>query len=379
MAVIKEGKRMTIPLLDLKAQYVSIKEEIDTAVMGVLDSCRFILGPEVKALEDEIAAYCGTKHAVAVANGTDALVLALQACKIGPGDEVITTPFTFFASAETIANVGATPVFVDIDPVTLNIDVAKLEAKITTRTKAIIPVHIFGQMVDMDQVMILAKKYKLKIIEDAAQAIGAEYKGKRAGSIGDAGTFSFFPTKNLGCYGDGGMVVTNDDTIADKIRMLRFHGCKSKYYHDEIGHNSRLDEIQAAILRVKFRYLDKWNQIRREKAEIYDRLLAPLTEQGKLNLPGKDPNTVSVYHLYVLRSEEREKIAIALDKKGIACGVYYPLPLHLQNALAYLGYRVGDLPIAEEACTQALAIPCYPELNLEQQKEIAQIILTALD
>lgn len=375
MAVIKEGKRMAIPLLDLKAQYISIKEEIDNAVMGVLDSCRFILGPEVKALEDEIAAYCGTKHAVAVANGTDALVLALQACKIGLGDEVITTPFTFFASAETIANVGATPVFVDIDPITLNIDVAKLEKKITTRTKAIIPVHIFGQMVDMDQVMLLAEKYKLKIIEDAAQAIGAEYKGKQAGSIGDAGTFSFFPTKNLGCYGDGGMVVTNDDTIADKIRMLRFHGCKSKYYHDEIGHNSRLDEIQAAILRVKFRYLDKWNQARREKAEIYDKLLAPLSEQGKLILPGRDPNAVSVFHLYVLRSDDRERIAVALDEKGIACGIYYPLPLHLQNAFAYLGYKLGDLPIAEEACTQALAIPCYPELTLEQQEEIAQIIL----
>ncbi len=370
---------MTIPLLDLKAQYLSIKEEIDNAVMGVLDSCRFILGPEVKALEDEIAAYCGTKHAIAVANGTDALVLALQACKIGPGDEVITTPFTFFASAETIANVGATPVFVDIDPLTLNIDVHKIEKKITARTKAIIPVHIFGQMVDMDKIVELAGKYKLKIIEDAAQAIGAEYKGRKAGSIGDAGTFSFFPTKNLGCYGDGGMVITSDDTIADKIRMLRFHGCKSKYYHDEIGHNSRLDEIQASILRVKFNYLDKWNQSRREKAETYDRLLAPLAQQGKITLPVKDPNGVPVYHLYVLRSEEREKIAIALDEKGIACGIYYPLPLHLQNAFAYLGYKEEDLPIAEEACTQALAIPCYPELTLEQQEGIAQVILTALE
>ncbi len=378
MAVRKEGKRMNIPLLDLKAQYLLIKEEIDNAVLGVLDSCRFILGPEVKTLEDDIAAYCGTKHAIAVANGTDALVLALQACKIGPGDEVITSPFTFFASAETIANVGATPVFVDIDPLTLNLDVNKLEEKITSRTKAIIPVHIFGQMVDMDKVMDLAGKYKLKIIEDAAQAIGAEYKGRKAGSIGDAGTFSFFPTKNLGCYGDGGMVITNDDAVADKIRMLRFHGCKSKYYHDEIGHNSRLDEIQAAILRVKFKYLDKWNQTRREKAENYDKLLAPLAQQGKLTLPVKDPDGVPVYHLYVLRSDEREKIAIALDEKGIACGIYYPLPLHMQNAFAYLGYNLGDLPIAEEACTQALAIPCYPELTSEQQEDIAQVILNAL-
>lgn len=369
---------MSIPLLDLKAQYLSIKEEIDNAIMEVLDSCRFILGPEVKALEDEIATYCGSKYAIAVANGTDALVLALQACKIGPGDEVITTPFTFFASAETIANVGATPVFADIDPVTLNLDVDQLESKITPRTKAIIPVHIFGQMVNMDKIMSLAKAYNLKVIEDSAQAIGAEYNGRKAGSIGDVGTFSFFPTKNLGGYGDGGMVITSDNAIAEKIRMLRFHGCKSKYYHDEIGHNSRLDEIQAAILRVKFRYLDDWNKARREKAEVYDRLLAPLAEQGKLTLPGKNPEAVHVYHLYVLRFPDREKVAIALDEKGIACGVYYPVPLHLQNAFAYLGYKNGTLPIAEEACSQALAIPCYPELTLQQQEEIAQVIITAL-
>lgn len=370
--------KVTIPLLDLKAQYLSIKDEIDKAVLNVLDSCRFILGPEMKALEDEIAEYCGTKHAIAVANGTDALVLALQACKIGPGDEVITSPFTFFASAETIANVGATPVFVDIDPLTLNLDVGKIEARITPRTKAIIPVHIFGQMAEMDKIIALAEKYKLKVIEDAAQAIGADYQGQKAGSFGDVGTFSFFPTKNLGGYGDGGMVVTSDGQIADKIRMLRFHGCKSKYYHDEIGQNSRLDEIQAAILRVKFRYLDNWNEARRLKAQHYDRLLAPLAEQGKLVLPGKDPQALQVYHLYVIRFEEREKAAMALNENGIACGVYYPLPLHLQNAFSYLGYRVGDLPVAEEACGKALAIPCYPELTKEQQEEIAQVIINAL-
>lgn len=369
---------MRIPLLDLKAQYLTIKDEIDQAVMNVLESCRFILGPEMKALEDEIAAYCGTKHAVAVANGTDALALSLQACRIGPGDEVITTPFTFFATAETIANVGATPVFCDIDPVTLNIDVNKLEEKITSRTKAVIPVHIFGQMVDVEKIMVLAEKYNLKVIEDAAQAIGAEYRGRKAGSIGDAGTFSFFPTKNLGGYGDGGMVVTNDGAIAERIRMLRFHGCRTKYFHEEIGHNSRLDEIQAAILRVKFKYLDKWNQARREKAEKYDRLLAPLAREGKLVLPGKDPEALPVYHLYVIRSDEREKIAAALNEKGIGCGVYYPLPLHLQNAFAYLGYKAGDLPVAEEACTQALAIPCYPELTEEQQEEIAEVLILTL-
>jgi dTDP-4-amino-4,6-dideoxygalactose transaminase len=370
---------MSIPLLDLKAQYLSIKEEIDKAILGVIDSCRFIFGPEMKALEDEIAFYCGTKHAVAVANGTDALVLALQACKIGPGDEVITSPFTFFSSAETIASVGATPVFADIDPLTLNLDIVQLEKKINPRTKAVIPVHIFGQMMDMEKIMALAEKYALKVIEDAAQAIGAEYLGKKAGSVGDAGTFSFFPTKNLGGYGDGGMVVTNNDQIAEKIRMLRFHGQKSKYYYEEVGYNSRLDEIQAAILRVKFRYLDQWNAARRDKAANYDRLLQALADRGKLILPGRDPKALPVYHLYVLRSDEREKIAMALDEAGIACGIYYPLPLHLQNAFAYLGYQAGDLPVAEEACTQALAIPCYPELTPEQQEKIAAVLYTVFE
>ncbi|MGI6450081.1 MAG: DegT/DnrJ/EryC1/StrS family aminotransferase [Desulfitobacteriia bacterium] len=370
---------MSIPLLDLKAQYRTIKEEIDQAVLGVLDSARFILGPEMKALEEEIAAYCGTRHAIAVGNGTDALVLALHALNIGPDDEVITTPFTFFASAETIANVGATPVFVDIDPVTLNIDVAKIEAKITPRTKAIIAVHIFGQMVNMDQIKALAKKYSLKVIEDAAQAIGAEYRGQKAGSWGDAGTFSFFPTKNLGAYGDAGMVVTNDGQIAEKVRMLRFHGCKTKYYHDEIGYNSRLDEIQAAILRVKLRYLDDWNAARRAKALVYDELLAPLAEENKLILPGREPEAKQIYHLYVLRFAERDRVMKALSEKGIASGIYYPVPLHLQKAFAYLGYRTGDLPLAEEACTQALAIPCYPELTLIEQEEIVRTIRQALE
>jgi len=370
--------KVAIPLLDLKAQYLSLKPEIDQAILNVLDSGKFVFGPEMKALEQEIAAYCGTDYAVAVANGTDALVLALHACEIKPGDEVITSPFTFFASAECIANLGATPVFVDIDPVTLNIDVNKIEANLTSRTKAIIPVHIFGQMVDMESLMQMARVYDLKVIEDAAQAIGAEYKGKKAGSYGDVGTFSFFPTKNLGAYGDGGMLVTNDEYIAEKTRVLRFHGCKTKYYHEEIGYNSRLDEIQAAILRVKFRYLEAWNEARREKAAIYDRLLEPLVQQGKLTLPGKDPQAKPVYHLYVLRSADREKIAMELHARGIASGVYYPLPLHLQKAFAHLGYKPGDLPVAEKACTEALAIPCYPELTIAQQEEIAEVIYAAL-
>lgn len=368
---------MSIPLLDLKAQYLQIKEEIDDAILKVLDSCQFVFGPEMKRLEDGVAVYCGTKHAVAVGNGTDALVLALQACKIGPGDEVITTPFTFFASAETIASVGATPVFVDIDPATLNIDSHKIEEKITAHTKAIIAVHIFGQMAAMDKIMELAAKYRLKVIEDGAQAIGAEFQGRKAGSFADAGTFSFFPTKNLGGYGDGGMVVTNDDQIADKIRTLRFHGSRKKYYHEEIGQNSRLDEIQAAILNVKFQYLEAWNASRREKARVYDTLLSSLSGQGKIILPGKDPEALQVYHLYVLRSEQRETIAAALKENGIASGVYYPVPLHLQKAFAYLGYSRGDLPVAEKACTQALAIPCYPEITLEQQQQIVSVIYSA--
>ena len=361
---------MSIPLLDLQAQYLTIKEEINEAIQNVLDSSVYILGPQMKMLEKEIAAFCGTKDAVAVANGTDALVLTLKAFGIGPGDEVITTPFTFFASAETIALVGATPVFVDIDPVTLNMDLNQLEGKITSKTKAIIPVHIFGQMLDVEKIMEIAARHDLKVIEDAAQAIGAEYRGKKAGSIGHASTFSFFPTKNLGAYGDAGMIVTNDEDLASQLRVLRFHGTKTKYYHDEIGYNSRLDELQAAILRVKLRYLDVWNQGRREKAMVYDQLLADAAVQ----VPGRDPQALPIYHLYVLRTEERSALMERLKAGGVANAIYYPLPLHLQKAFSTLGYKVGDFPVAEKACEQALAIPCYPELSLEQQREIAAII-----
>lgn len=361
---------MRIPLLDLQAQYLTIKEEINEAIQNVLDSSVYILGPQMKTLEKEIAAFCGTKEAVAVANGTDALVLTLKAFGIGPGDEVITTPFTFFASAETIAQVGATPVFVDIDPVTLNMDLTQLEGKITPKTKAIIPVHIFGQMVDVEKIMEIASRYDLKVIEDAAQAIGAEYRGKKAGSIGHASTFSFFPTKNLGAYGDAGMIVTNDEDLAAQLRMLRFHGCKIKYYHDEIGYNSRLDELQAAILRVKLRYLNVWNEGRREKAKMYDQLLA----NAAVQIPGRDPQALPIYHLYVLRTEDRSAIMERLKAGGVANAIYYPVPLHLQKAFRDLGYKVGDFPVAEKACEQALAIPCYPELSFEHQQEIAAIV-----
>ncbi|MCO1603219.1 DegT/DnrJ/EryC1/StrS family aminotransferase [Desulfosporosinus nitroreducens] len=361
---------MKIPLLDLKAQYLTIKDEINQAITDVLDSSVYILGPQMKALEKEIAAFCGTEEAVAVANGTDALVLTLKAFGIGPGDEVITTPFTFFASAETIAQVGATPVFVDIDPVTLNMDLTQLEKKITSRTKAIIPVHIFGQMLDVERVMEIAARHDLKVIEDAAQAIGAEYKSKKAGSIGHAATFSFFPTKNLGAYGDAGMIVTNDKHLASELRMLRFHGCQVKYYHDKIGYNSRLDELQAAILRVKLRYLNGWNEGRREKAAVYDELLGQLP----LTLPGRDPAGTPIYHLYVLRSDRRQELMEALKQADIACAIYYPVPLHLQKAFHDLGYKEGSFPITEKACKEALAIPCYPELSRTEQEEIVRVI-----
>ncbi len=361
---------MAIPLLDLRAQYHSIKAEVDEAVLRVLDDGRFIMGPEMAQLEKEIAAFCGTREAVAVANGTDALMLTLRASNIGPGDEVITSPFTFFASAETIAQVGATPVFCDIDPLTLNLDLDQLEAVITPRTKAIIPVHIFGQMLDVERIREIAAPRGLVVIEDAAQAIGAEYKGRKAGSLGHAGTFSFFPTKNLGAFGDPGMLVTNDIELATELRTLRFHGCKTKYYHDKIGYNSRLDEIQAAILRVKLRYLERWNEARRERAKLYDELL----RDTDIITPGLDRHAKPIYHLYVLRSRQRQAIMDRLAAAGIASAIYYPVPLHLQNAFKYLGYKTGDFPVAEEACEQALAIPCYPELDVQQQIEIANII-----
>lgn len=365
---------MRIPLLDLKAQYASIKSEIDQAVHRVLDSCRFILGPEGEALEEEMAVFCQTRHAVGVANGTDALVLALHALDIGSGDEVITTPYTFFATAEAVARVGAVPVFVDIDPVTMNMDVNQVKTKISGRTKAVIPVHIFGQMVDVEGLTDLIGDEDIKIIEDAAQAVGARYRGRSAGSLGHAGTLSFFPTKNLGAYGDGGMVLTNDAQTAEALRRLRFHGCKKKYYHDTLGYNSRLDEMQAAILRVKLRYIERWNEARRAKAARYDKLLAEAARKGDVVLPGRDDLAQPVYHLYVLRSSRRGDIMRALNEAGIGTAVYYPVPVHLQRAFRQLGLGPGSLPVSEQAAEQALAIPCYPELTDDRQEIIVKII-----
>ncbi|KYH35148.1 UDP-2-acetamido-2-deoxy-3-oxo-D-glucuronate aminotransferase [Clostridium tepidiprofundi DSM 19306] len=362
---------MKINLLDLKAQYRTIENEINEAIKEVLETTHFIMGPNVKELEKEIAAFTETKHGISVASGTDALMLTLKAMGIGYGDEVITTPFTFFASAETTSVLGAKPVFADIEEDTLCIDTNSIEKLITEKTKAIIPVHIFGNMCDMDRIMEIADKHNLYVIEDACQAIGAEYKGRKAGSIGHVGCFSFYPTKNLGAYGDGGMIVTNDDELAEKIKLIRVHGSKKKYNHEAIGYNSRLDEIQAAILRVKFRYINKWNDARYEKAHIYNELLKDLDD---IVLPTERENSKHVYHLYTIQSKYRDEIVDYLKKNDIATGIYYPVPVHLQDVYKHLNYKKGDLPKAEEACTKTFAIPLYPEINYEQQKYVCDKI-----
>ncbi|MDO8885567.1 DegT/DnrJ/EryC1/StrS family aminotransferase [Candidatus Oleimmundimicrobium sp.] len=365
---------MSIPLLDLQAQYCSIKNEIDAAVMEVMGSCRFILGSKVQELEEKVAVFCGAKYGVGVANGTDALILSLEAMGIGPGDEVITTPFTFFATAECISRVGAKPVFVDIEPNTFNLNIELIEEKINENTKAIIPVHIFGQPVDMDAIMTLAKKHNLKVVEDACQAIGAEFKGKRIGGLGDTGCFSFFPSKNLGCAGDGGMVVTNDKDLAERIRLLRQHGSPKKYHHTILGHNSRLDALQAAILLVKLKYLDSWNDKRGENAYIYNELLKDID----VVTPFEADNVKHIYHLYIIRTKKRDELEKALKEAGIGTGVYYPVPLHLQEVYADLGYKWGDLPESDKASKETIAIPLYAELKKEQIESVVKVIKKVL-
>lgn len=359
-----------IQLLDLKAQYQMIKEEIKIAIDEVLESGNYIMGPTVKKFEESLAEYCGVKYAIGVANGTDALLLTLDALGIGPGDEVITTPFTFFASAEVVSQLGATPVFVDIDPDTYNLDVTKLEAAITSKTKAIIPVHIFGQPTDMDEIMEIANKYNLYVVEDACQAIGATYKGKKVGSIGNAGCFSFFPTKNLGGYGDGGIIVTNDEELARKVQILRVHGSYPKYYHSMIGYNSRLDALQAATLQVKLKYIDQWNQKRREKADFYSQSLKGLPIQ----LPFIKAEREAVYHLYIIQTEYRDELIQYLKENGISSGIYYPVPLHRQEVYADLGYKAGSLPESEKAALGTLALPLYPELTTEDQEHVISVV-----
>ncbi len=354
---------MKVKLLDLTAQFEEIEDEVRTALDEVFSTQQFILSDKVKELERAIAEYCGVGHAVAVASGTDAILLSLMALDIGEGDEVITTPFTFFSTASSIVRVGATPVFVDIEPSTFNIDPEKVRHAIGPRTKAIVAVHLFGQAADMEPIMKIASERGISVIEDACQSIGARYRGRRVGSIGDAGCFSFFPTKNLGCFGDGGMVVTNSEKLAARIRSLRVHGSKKRYYHDEIGINSRLDEIQAAVLVVKLAYLEKWNSKRRTNARFYDEALADAEEVKTPYVP--DYNE-SVYNQYVVRVEKRDELREFLTSQGVGTEIYYPIPLHLQKCFGFLDHRVGDFPESERAASEVLALPIYPELTEEE-------------
>jgi UDP-N-acetyl-3-dehydro-alpha-D-glucosamine 3-aminotranferase len=352
-----------IPPLDLKAQWLSVKDEISAAINTVVESQQFILGPQVQALEEEVASYCGTKFAVGVASGTDALLLGLHAAGVGPGHEVLMPTFSFIATADSVSLLGATPVFVDIDPSTFAVDPAQLEAKITPRTRAIVPVHLYGHPADMDPINSVAQRHNLKVIEDNAQAIGAKYKNRKTGCLGDLGCISFFPSKNLGAYGDGGMIVTNSESDAKHLRVLRNHGSTKKYYATEQGWNSRLDEIQAAILRVKLRHLDKWGVARRKNAGTYSQLLKAIP--GVVT-PVEAPWAEHVYHQYTIRVVNRDRVQSALAEQGIGTTVYYPTPMHLQPVFAKLGYHEGDLPRAEQAAKEVLSLPIYAELTSQQ-------------
>ena len=367
---------MNVPLLDLKAQYASIRQEVAQAIRRVVDAQGFTLGPEVEALEAALADYCQCRYAVGVSSGTDALLCSLMALEIGPGDEVIVPTFTFFATAGVVARVGAKPVFVDIEADTYNIDPARVEAAVTERTKAIIPVHLFGQCADMDAVLAIARSRSIAIVEDAAQAIGAECQGRRAGSMGQLGCLSFYPTKNLGGFGDGGMIVTNDAELAARCRSLRMHGFRADepYYHDRVGGCFRLDALQAAILRVKFDHLEAWTQARQRNARRYDKLLAQLG----VACPVVRPGNRMIYNQYVVRVPDRDRVRAALTAAGIGTNIYYPLSLHLQPCFAHLGYKPGDFPVAERATQEVLALPVYPELTVDQQQRVVEAMGDAL-
>ena len=362
---------MNVPLLDLKAQFASIKEDVEAAISEVLASQQFILGPKVEECEKAVTAYSACAQGVGMSSGSDALLGCLMAENIGPGDEVVTTPYSFFATAGAIARLGATPVFVDIDPSTYNIHPAQIVGKITKKTRVIMPVHLYGQMADMDPIMELAREHKLIVVEDAAQAIGAEYKGRRAGSIGHYGCFSFFPSKNLGAAGDGGMIVTNDAHRAEKLRILRNHGSNPKYYHKVVGGNFRLDALQAAIVTVKLKHLDSWTAGRQRNAQTYNQLFA------KANLPIVLPEVATNRHIfnqYVIRVSKRNELQAHLQKKGIGTEVYYPVPLHLQECFAYLGHKAGEFPESVKAANETLALPIFPELTQQQLEYIADSI-----
>ena len=373
---------MGVPLLDLKAHHAPLQQEIMMALEQVFKSQAFILGPEVGRLEERIAAYCQSQYGVGVTSGTDALLIALMALGIGPGDEVITTPYSFFATAGVVVRLGAKPVFVDIDPVTYNIDPAKIDRAVTTKTKAIIPVHLYGQCADMGPIMEVAKQYKLSIIEDAAQAIGSEYRdGRRACSMGTIGCLSFFPSKNLGCLGDGGMAVTSDPELAERMRILRVHGSKPKYYHKLIGGNFRLDTIQAAVLNIKLNYLDGWTRKRQENAIRYGELFAQSgpVARGKVRLPApvyreSGARHYHIYNQFILRVDRRDALVAYLKQKEIGVEIYYPVPFHLQPCFGYLGYKEGDFPESERAAKETIALPIYPELTMEQQVEVVEAV-----
>lgn len=379
----QRAKAEPLQFLNLRLQFDQIRDELMQAVTNVLETQKFVLGPEVEQFEAEIASYLGCRSAVACASGTDALVLALMAARIGPGDEVITTPFTFVATASAIVRTGATPVFVDIDPKTYNIDPENVSHAITDRTRAIIPVHLFGLPADMDPIMDVAERCRIAVIEDAAQAIGAEYRGHKVGTIGTMGCFSFFPSKNLGGAGDGGIVSTNDANHADRLRLLRVHGSRQKYQYEILGTNSRLDALQAAILRVKLRHLNEWTEQRRRNAGRYRSMLAGGVSAHRPVLPNEPSGTRHVYNQFTLRCSDRELLREQLLAEGIPTEIYYPYPLHLQPAFAYLGYKEGILPHAEKAAREVLSLPNYPELTEDQQQMIAsavcQFLATSID
>ncbi|MBV9507344.1 MAG: DegT/DnrJ/EryC1/StrS family aminotransferase [Acidobacteriia bacterium] len=364
-----------VPLLDLRAQHARIRDEVLAAIVRVVDAQKFILGEEVQRLEQELAPYCGAEYAVGCASGTDALTLALMALGIGPGDEVLTVPFTFFATAGTVARMGARPVFVDIEPATFQMDMTLVERALDAHpaVHAIIPVHLFGACADMNPLLEIAAQRGIPVIEDAAQSIGSEYQGRRAGSMGLMGCFSFFPSKNLGAYGDAGMVTTNDPEIAARLRSLRVHGESTQYVHEQVGMNSRLDALQAAVLRVKFRYLDQWSARRQENASAYRGLLAhfavPVTVGETAAYQSRH-----IYNQFVIRCPDRDRLKQHLERHGIGCAIYYPIPLHLQKCFADLGYEAGDLPVSERAAAEVLALPVNPEVSAEDIEYVCQTI-----
>jgi dTDP-4-amino-4,6-dideoxygalactose transaminase len=368
-----------VPLLDLQAQYAPLRDQLLAAIARVCDSQRFIGGPEVEGLERELAAALGVAHAVGLSSGTDALLVALMALGIGPGDEVITPTFSFFATAGAVSRLGATPRLVDIDPLTYNIDTTAAIDAISSRTRAIIPVHLYGQCADLDPLIEAAGRRGIGIVEDAAQAIGATYKGRQAGSIGTCGCFSFFPSKNLGAFGDAGLLTTRDAALAHEVRLLRNHGAEPKYFHKRIGGNFRLDALQAAVLRVKLPHLEGWSARRRENADRYDRLFGASAAADRITLPARDPHCTHIFNQYVIRVPGRDAVRARLDAAGIGTEIYYPVPFHLQECFAPLGYRTGDFPVAEAAAAATLALPIYGELTEAQQDEVVAGVANAVE